>query len=318
MSSPRHTPWYWLWLAADSSSIGMLLGYHILWSQIADVVGTDAQADALHEAYVTNNYYIGGAVNPRDNDLKIADDGHEIAFTGFKHFTTGAAVSDLLVLEGALDGEHIFAVVPTKQAGISFAYNWNNVGLRLTESGSVTITDVRAPWGDALGWDAASKKRDPAVLGVPFATILLPLIQLIFSNFYIGIALGALATAKGYTTTTTRPWPFGGDVGSTLSSEKLTLEQGQGDGRILHPPDVRQLLRPPLRGRGAHRQGRRRRLRPPGQIRGQPCRPDHARARRVRRARRQRQGREHGRGAPRHRRPVRGHWRARDGVQGRL
>lgn len=196
---------------ADASSIGMLLGYHLLWSQIADIVGSDAQADALHELYLTNNYYIGGAVNPRDNDLKITDLGDEIAISGFKHFTTGAAVSDLLVVEGAVEtGEHIFAVVPTKQAGIEFAYNWNNVGLRLTESGSATINDVRAPWADALGWK--DKKLDLSILGVPFATLLLPLIQLTFSNFYLGIAQGGLATAKGYTTTTTRPWPFGGDV----------------------------------------------------------------------------------------------------------
>ncbi|CAK9781685.1 thermophilic desulfurizing enzyme family protein [Cutaneotrichosporon oleaginosum] len=211
-------------VAKGDGSIGMLLGYHTLWSQIADIVGSEEQADALHKLYVTNNYYIGGAVNPRDNDLKIKDLGDEIAYSGFKHFTTGAAISDLIVLEGAVEsGEHIFAVVPTKQSGIEFAYNWNNVGLRLTESGSATITDVRAPWSAALGWK--DKKIDPAVLGVPYATLLLPLIQLIFSNFYLGIAQGALATAKGYTTTTTRPWPFGGDNKDKATDEFYILER---------------------------------------------------------------------------------------------
>jgi hypothetical protein len=37
-------------------------------------------------------------------------------------------------------------------------------------------------------------------------------IQLVFSNFYLGIALGALDFAKNYTVKTTRPWPYGGDV----------------------------------------------------------------------------------------------------------
>jgi alkylation response protein AidB-like acyl-CoA dehydrogenase len=195
----------------------MLLGYHILWSQIADVVGSAAQADRFHRLWVENNYYIGGAVNPRDNDLKISDNGETLSFSGFKHFTTGAAISDLIVLEGSVEsGEHIFAAVPTRQAGVQFAYNWNNIGLRLTESGSATITDVRVPWVDALGWDAESKTPDPAILGVPYATLVLPAIQLVFSNFYLGIALGALATAKSYTTTTTRPWPYGGDVSAAL------------------------------------------------------------------------------------------------------
>lgn len=40
-------------------------------------------------------------------------------------------------------------------------------------------------------------------------------IQLVFSNFYLGIALGALDYATKYTTTNTRAWPFGGDVSLT-------------------------------------------------------------------------------------------------------
>jgi alkylation response protein AidB-like acyl-CoA dehydrogenase len=60
----------------------------------------------------------------------------------------------LTVLEGVLEGtdDHIFAIVPTVQPGIKFAYNWDNVGLRLTESGGVSIEGVAAPWEDALGW----------------------------------------------------------------------------------------------------------------------------------------------------------------------
>lgn len=37
-------------------------------------------------------------------------------------------------------------------------------------------------------------------------------IQLVFSNFYLGIAQGALDFASKYTVTSTRAWPFGGDV----------------------------------------------------------------------------------------------------------
>jgi alkylation response protein AidB-like acyl-CoA dehydrogenase len=36
-------------------------------------------------------------------------------------------------------------------------------------------------------------------------------IQLVFSNFYLGIAQGALDYATKYTTTRTRAWPYGGD-----------------------------------------------------------------------------------------------------------
>ena len=159
-------------------SIGMLLAYHLLWSTTADVVGSPEQAERTRKLIIENNYFIGGAVNPRDNDLKITDNGDgTVTYTGFKNFTTGAAVSDLVVLEGAVDGQpevHIFAYVPTDQPGkIDFAHNWDNIGLRLTESGSAKINNVIVPWTDALGWDAATKRPDPAVLGIPFSTLLL-------------------------------------------------------------------------------------------------------------------------------------------------
>jgi alkylation response protein AidB-like acyl-CoA dehydrogenase len=154
----------------------MLLGYHLLWSTTANVVGTPEQADRTHQLIITNNYFVGGAVNPRDSDLKITADGDHIVFSGNKFFNTGGVVSDLTVLEGVLDGtqDHIFALVKTHQPGIQFAYNWHNIGLRLTESGGVKIDNVRAPWTDALGWDASTKQPREDTLKIAFPTLLLP------------------------------------------------------------------------------------------------------------------------------------------------
>lgn len=200
-------------VAKGDGSLGMLLGYHLLWSRTANVVGTPEQADRFQDLIISNNYFVGGAVNPRDNDLRITSNGDNLTFNGFKFFNTGGVVSDLTVLEGSLEdtGDHIFAIVKTEQEGIIFGHDWDNVGLRLTESGSVKIQNVVAPWADALGWDVKTKKPDPSVLGIPFASLLLPTIQLVFSNFYIGIAWGALNEATAYTNKSTRAWPFGGD-----------------------------------------------------------------------------------------------------------
>ena len=157
-------------------SLGMLLGYHLLWSTTANVVGTPEQAERTQELIISNNYFVGGAVNPRDHDLRITSDGDEIVFNGVKNFNTGGVISDLTVLEGVYEDteDHIFALVKTEQPGIQFAHNWDNVGLRLTESGSVKIHGVRAPWKDALGWDASKKKPIPEVLKIPFGSLLLP------------------------------------------------------------------------------------------------------------------------------------------------
>lgn len=167
-------------------------------------------------------------MNPRDSDLKITSEGSNIVFNGFKNFNTGGVVSDLTVLEGVLEGteDHIFTLVNTVQPDkIQFAHNWDSIGLRLTESGSVKIDNVRVPWTDALGWDAQTKRPISGVLGIPFASLLLPTIQLVFSNFYLGIAQGALAAASKYTTNGTRAWPFGGDNKDKATDEWYILER---------------------------------------------------------------------------------------------
>jgi len=132
-------------VAKGDGSLGMLLGYHLLWSTTANVVGSAEQQDSVQRVLMENNYFVGGAVNPRDSDLKITSDGEEIVFNGFKNFNTGGVVSDLTVLEGVLEGteDHIFTFAQTDQPGMQFAHNWDSVGLRLTESGSVKIDNIR-------------------------------------------------------------------------------------------------------------------------------------------------------------------------------
>ncbi|AUI63943.1 acyl-CoA dehydrogenase family protein [Amycolatopsis sp. BJA-103] len=211
-------------VARGDGSIGQLLGYHYLWAWAARLVATDEQVAAVEELYTRNNFVFGGAVNPRDSDLKITEDGDEIVYNGHKSFSTGSKVSDLTVLEGVLEGteDHIFAIVPSAQDGIVFHDDWDNIGQRLTESGSVTITDVRVPWASAAGY--VDKKFHP----LTYNTLNVPAIQLVFANFYLGIAQGALETALAYTREHTRAWPYGGD-NKASSGEEWYILDGYGD-----------------------------------------------------------------------------------------
>ncbi|KAF7892461.1 uncharacterized protein EAF01_010541 [Botrytis porri] len=214
--------------AKRDGSLGMLLEYHLLWSTTANVVRTDEQKDRLQKEIIENNYFMGGTVNPRDLDLSIKSDGDHIVFNGQKQFNTGGLVSDMTILEGVLEGsgKHIFAAVPTRQPGIQFAISYNDVeNFALAESGSVKIENVRIPWEDALGWNAQTKEPLPQILTVPFATLLLPTIQLVFANYYIGISLGAIESAAKYTTTYTRAWPFSEDNKDSPTEEWYILER---------------------------------------------------------------------------------------------
>lgn len=247
-------------IARADGSIGQLLGYHYLWAWAARLVATDEQIAAVEELYTTNNFFFGGAVNPRDSDLTITEDGDELVYNGHKSFSTGSKVSDLTVLEGVLagTGEHIFAIVPSAQDGIVFHDDWDNIGQRLTESGSVTITDVRVPWASAAGY------VDREFRPLTYNTLNVPAIQLVFTNFYLGIAQGALDTGLAYTRERTRPWPYGGDdkeaaadewyildgygdlQAKLWAAEALTDKAGTAISRVLHAP--REELTPEVRG----------------------------------------------------------------------
>ncbi|MGK9146823.1 monooxygenase [Plantibacter flavus] len=211
-------------VARGDGSIGQVLGYHYLWAWAARLVATEEQIAAVEELYTTNAFVFGGAVNPRDSDLTIREEGDDLVFTGRKSFSTGGQISDLTVLEGVLDGTetHIFAIVPTDQPGIVFADDWDSLGQRLTESGSVEIRDVRVPWAAAAGF--VDRTFQPLV----YNTLNVPTIQLVFANFYLGIAQGALETASAYTRTSTRAWPYGGDNKQHASEEWYLLE-GYGE-----------------------------------------------------------------------------------------
>ena len=70
--------------------------------------------------------------------------------------------------------KHIFAIASSRQPGVQFQHNWDNVGLCLTESGSVKIDNVRLPWSEALGWDPIKKEPIESILKIPYTTLLLP------------------------------------------------------------------------------------------------------------------------------------------------
>ncbi len=211
-------------VSAGDGSIGQLLGYHYLWFWAPRLVATPEQIVAVEQQATEERWFFGGAVNPRDGDLLITEDGDELVFSGAKSFSTGGRVSDVTVLEGVIAGteKHVFAIVPTQQPGLRFAGDWDSLGQRLTESGSVVVDQVRVPWAAAAGYVATESGYEfvPRV----YNTLNVPLIQLIFVNMYVGIAEGALATAATYTRDRTRPWPYTPDVKASAREEFHVLE----------------------------------------------------------------------------------------------
>lgn len=211
-------------ISAGDGSIGQLLGYHYVWAWAARLVGTPEQVAAVEEQATRERWFFGGAVNPRDADLVIREEGDELVFSGQKSFSTGGRVSDVTVLEGVVEGteQHVFAIVPTDQPAIRFLGDWDSLGQRLTESGGVVVEGVRVPWAAAAGFVPVEGGWEfrPRV----YNTLNVPLIQLVFTYLYLGIADGALATATTYTRERTRPWPYTPDPKASGREEFHVLE----------------------------------------------------------------------------------------------
>lgn len=206
-------------ISKADGSVGQLLGYHYLWAWATRFFGTEEQIALEEERYTRNCYFYGGAINPRDKDIVATDDGDTLRLNGGKSFASGSLVSDLTCLTGALeDGRRLFVIVDSNSPGLVYNHDWDNMGQRLTESGSITATDLVVPWSDAIGY--VDKKPTPMV----YSSLSLLTLQLVMTNMYLGIAEGAMESAAEYTRTKTRPWPYGGDDKEAATDEWYILE----------------------------------------------------------------------------------------------
>jgi len=189
-------------LARGESSIGQLLGYHFVNSQYVYWAAENPdQAAALGKETVAKRLYWGAAVNPRDPGLVLTRKGDHYVLNGRKTFSTGAHISDRLNANAAFGDKVANFVIPTDRPGYIANDDWDNIGQRLSDSGSVEFHDFPVYESDFIVPHAAPDAAPPVL-----ATFNTPLIQLVFVNFYLGTAEGALEAALDYVRETTRPW----------------------------------------------------------------------------------------------------------------
>ncbi|OCP02718.1 MULTISPECIES: acyl-CoA dehydrogenase family protein [unclassified Ensifer] len=189
-------------IARGESSIGQLLGYHYVNSQYVYWAAADPkQAWVLGAETVERQLYWGAAVNPRDPGLTLERRGGHYVLNGRKTFSTGAHVSDRINANATVEGRIASFVVPTDRPGYIANDDWDNIGQRLSDSGSVEFHDFPVYERDFIL--PLADPSDPPPVQATFNT---PLIQLVFVNFYLGTAEGALAAALDYVHSTTRPW----------------------------------------------------------------------------------------------------------------
>lgn len=189
--------------AQVDSSVAHLFAFHHLLLATTRLFGLPMQWQPWLEQTVKQNWFWGNALNPLDQGTTAASSAEIPAgsyiFSGRKSFCSGASDSDMLVASAFdAEGHLLIGVVPTSRSGITVLNDWDNMGQRQTDSGTVLF--------DKVAVAAAELLLDPGPLSSPFACLRPLLAQLILANIYLGIGEGALHEARQFTLRNQRPW----------------------------------------------------------------------------------------------------------------
>jgi alkylation response protein AidB-like acyl-CoA dehydrogenase len=191
-------------LARVDGSLAHLFGFHHLLLGTVRLFGEERQWREAYTESARRAWFWGNALNPLDQRTTIRPvRAGENVIDGTKTFCSGASDSDQLVVS-ALDAERrlVVAVVPTARAGIRILDDWDNMGQRQTDSGTVVFEDVAVADHEIL--------RSPGPLGSTFASLRPCIAQLVLANVFLGIGEGAFEEARGYTCDQARPWATSG------------------------------------------------------------------------------------------------------------
>jgi len=191
--------------ARADGSLAHVFGFQHLMLATARLFGQREQWQPLFESTAEKAWFWGNALNPLDTRTTLRRDGGGssggvMSISGQKSFCSGSPDSDMLIVSALRPPETRLAIaaIPTSREGITVHGDWDNMGQRQTDSGSVTFEDVRIHAHELLD--------QPGPLGSTFASLRPCIAQLILANVYLGLAEGALEHARSYTQSSRRPW----------------------------------------------------------------------------------------------------------------
>lgn len=187
-------------LAKSDASLAHVLGYHYFMVVQAHYKGSLEQQRFYYRETVRNNWFWGNSSNPLDRNVIGRKTAEGAVLSGRKGFSSGSTDSDMLLVSWNDDktGEFLVGAIPSSRDGIRIHEDWDSFGQRQTGSGTVSFEQVQVAEAEIL--DVESRRP------FAFSTIDPILSQSILANIFAGSAEGALAEAKQYTLTQSRPW----------------------------------------------------------------------------------------------------------------
>lgn len=190
-------------LSEVDSSLGHVFGFHHLMLATLRLFGEERQWRPLFQRTVEERLFWGNALNPLDPGTRLERRGADYVLTGVKSFSSGSVDAEQLVVS-ALDehGKLVVAALPGGRSGVVPRGDWDNLGQRQTDSGTVEFREVHVSENELL--------RNPGPLSTPQSALRPLLAQSILCNVYLGLGQGALFKARQLVHDAKRAWPASG------------------------------------------------------------------------------------------------------------
>lgn len=176
-------------IARVDPSLAHVFAFHHLMLASVRLYGTEEQWTEAYRETSASGLFWGNALNPRDPRTVLRARGGKLVVDGVKSFCSGAGDSDRLIVSALReDGKLMVAVIPTGRSGVRVLGDWDAIGQRQTDSGTVELHEVEVHEHELL--------TTPGPLGSPFASLRSCIAQSILVHVYLGIAEGALEVVQ--------------------------------------------------------------------------------------------------------------------------
>jgi alkylation response protein AidB-like acyl-CoA dehydrogenase len=177
-------------LARVDPALAHVFAFHHLMLASVRLYGSEAQWSGVYRETAAQDLFWGNALNPKDRRTQLVSRDGALFVDGIKSFCSGAGDSDRLIVS-ALHGDAqklVVAMVPTQREGIRVLGDWDAMGQRQTDSGTVELHQVAIAEDELL--------RTPGPLGSVFSSLRSCIAQAILVHIYLGIGEGAFLAVK--------------------------------------------------------------------------------------------------------------------------
>jgi alkylation response protein AidB-like acyl-CoA dehydrogenase len=204
-------------LGKPDTNIGLLVAYHF-HNYLPPILDLEKGAPAIQRKSAKNRWVWGHVTHPwvRDFLARPTADGGFIV-NGTKPMNTGAPTADVttVLAERADRREFVYGYVPVDRKGLRFISDWDNLGLRRSDTSTIHFDNV------VIKPDEVLPRSDKAPF-VALSHFYVATAALAFGAAYLGGALGAIERAKDYTLKRARPAPQSGFA--TAAQDPYILE----------------------------------------------------------------------------------------------